>query len=129
MFPELSGLPILASSERNLDMSTIKINKQDLIKAIAGGVSCFGDPFIGLFVSLSGELTCCEKNFAGDDLCLMSMSGMGEYVDDSGIFPQDSEYDAEAVAKYIVDDGNCLNHSAEVTQDDGTSIDYYFEIV
>lgn len=110
-------------------MSTIRINKQDLIEAIANGIPCFGDPSIDLFVSLSGELTCCEKNFAGDDLCLMSMSGMGDFVDESGICPQDGEYNAEDVAKYIVDDGNCLNRSAKVIQDDGTSIDYYFEIV
>ncbi len=110
-------------------MNTIKINKQDLIEAIESSTSSFGDAFISLFVSLSGELTCCEKDFAGDDLCLMSMSGMGEYVDESGIYPQDDGYDAEAVAKYIVDDGNCFNRSDIVIQDDGTSIEYYFEIV
>ncbi len=110
-------------------MRTIIINKQDLVDALVKSASCFGDPFIKLFVNLSGELTCCEKGSAGDDLCLMSMAGMGEYVDESGIYPQDSEYDAEAVAKYIVDDGNCLNRSGIAIQDDGTSIEYYFEIV
>ena len=110
-------------------MNTVAINKQDLINAIKNNCSSFGDPFMGLYVNASGEIDCTQLSESGDSMPILTFSGMGEFTDDGGLLPSDNDYDALDVAKYIVDDGECLTWNGTLVKDDGAEGKYTFKII
>ena len=104
-------------------MNTIKINKAELISVIAASSADFGDAFLSICVSLNGDIECKQSNHS--DLIIMALSGMGEFVDANGNYPGSDNYESLGVAKYIVEDGSCLNLTAETID----AVSYEFKIV
>ena len=104
-------------------MNTIKINKAQLISAIAASSADFGDAFLSICVSLNGDIEC--KQPSHSDLVIMALSGMGEFSDSDCNYYDNDNYDAWGVAKYIVEDGSCLNLTAETID----AVSYEFKIV
>ncbi|MBB1333941.1 hypothetical protein [Pseudoalteromonas sp. SR41-6] len=110
-------------------MKKIFISKKDLIQAIEDNCSDFGNPFSGLYVDVEGCIACTEKSSSGNSMAILTFSGMGEFVDENGLYADDENYDAAGVAKYIVEEGECLNLSGSLLSDDGSEIEYKFEII
>jgi hypothetical protein len=110
-------------------MTTITIEKTNLVKAIAANCVSFGDSFKGLYVDVDGNIDCCEKSNSGDAVAILTFSGMGEYLDDNHNYPQDDDFDSKGVAEFIVDDMGCLERNGLMMNDNGSETKCHFEIV
>ena len=109
-------------------MNTVQINKADLTKAIQGNCHKFGDAFLGLYVDIDGEIECTDLNRSGDSMLILSFGGMGEFTDSEGRYSDDDKYDAKDVAEYIVGDQECLMWGGTILEDDGSEVDYKFNV-
>lgn len=110
-------------------MKTVTVNKQDLITLIESNCKKFGDPYLGLYVDVYGNIDCVEQGSCGNSMPILTFAGMGGFQDDNNLHTDDENYDAPAVAKYIVDDGECLKWSGSLLSDDGSKVEYKFEVI
>lgn len=110
-------------------MKTVTINKQDLITSIESNCTSFGDPFLGLYVDVDGNIDCVELSSSGNSMPILTFAGMGGFQDDNDLHADDENYDAIGVATYIVNDGECLKWSGSLLTDDGSEIEYKFEVI
>jgi hypothetical protein len=104
-------------------MVLIKVIKSDLVDIIASNCSDFGDAFLGIHVCLDGSLYSylphsCESFF------IFSFSGMGDFTDDAGLYPDDVNYASFDVANHIVQNQECLDLEGVYTDSDGVEHDY-----
>jgi hypothetical protein len=102
----------------------IKIDHVALVAIIAENASLFGDAFHGIYADVNGGLDCCEKSNSGDSVAVITFSGMGDFVDDSGRYTHDALYDSKMVAECIVYDAECLERYGIIYNDAGDEIEY-----
>lgn len=110
-------------------MKTVTINKQDLITWIESNCTSFGDPFLGLYVDVDGNIDCVEASSSGNLMPILTFAGMGGFQDDNDLHVDDENYDAIGVANYIVDDGECLKWFGSLLSEDGSEIECKFEFI
>ena len=89
-------------------MTTIKIKKTELIKAIASVAEHFGSADWDVFVDVDGAVDArhnTEINAEWDEFVDLYTLG---YTDENDNCPGDDEYDAKGMAEWIVDEGDAI---------------------
>lgn len=106
----------------------VYINKKTLINAIAVSSIEFGHAFKGLYVNVNGciQITDNVDAKSKDLMLLLLFSRMAEYTDDNGWYPNNENYDANAMAAHIVNDRDALLDSGKILKEDGKEVEYSF---
>jgi len=106
----------------------VYINKKKLINAIAVSSIEFGHPLRGLYVCVNGHIKITDNADAKSQglMLLLSFIGMEEHCDDNGWYPNNENYDANAMAEYIVNDLNALRDSGKILKDGANEVEYSF---
>ena len=97
-------------------MKNIDVSREELIETIAAMTDDFGSNSIKIFVGEDGGIDVGEAEPV-DCHVILSLSGLGSFVDNNGFFPGTDSFDSVFVAKYIVN-GGIINNFMEY--DDGT---------
>jgi len=107
-------------------MKTITISRTELVEVIYQNTESFGDPFKGVYTDINGHLSVSEAQ--PELMPILSFSGVGEFVDFDGNYPQSENYEAQAVAEYIVDERDCLYEQGFLLQENGNEVEYKFQL-
>ena len=110
-------------------MKIINIEKQELKSFIEKIIPDFGSSDTAIYIQTDGTV---DVRNDGESMIdwypLLTVSGMGDFVDENNNYPSDDNYDLSGVAEYIISEG-LYDPSITVVNDDGSETDYSIEIV
>ncbi len=87
-------------------MKTIKVEKEELKSTIEMIADRFGTHESAIYVRTDGALDIRNSSESMEDWhLLLTVSGLGEFVDESDNYPDSPDYDSSAVADYIISEG------------------------
>jgi hypothetical protein len=102
-------------------MKAITVSKQQLIEVIESVSSNFGNSFIVIAVDNEGFVYSAEQVDSCDHV-IMTIAGLGDYVDDAQIYPANEGYDSLGVATYIVEQEDFIKTSFEYDDEEHVGI-------